>query len=203
MKRILANLSVRQRISIAVMAVVVLAGLWGMVRWQREADFKPLFTGVCARGRRRPSFRSSRKRAWSTGSPRPAGRCWCPPPNWRNCASKWRPPGCPRPDASASSCSTKPISGPPNSPSTSTTAARSKASWNARSCRWPKWRQARVHVTFPKDSVFLESQQPAKASVLVKLRPGKRLAPPTFWRSTTWWPAPWKGCRRTRSRSWT
>ena len=37
--------------------------------------------------------------------------------------------------------------------------------------------QARVHLTFPKDSVFLDSQQPAKASVLVKLRPGNRLAP--------------------------
>ena len=31
--------------------------------------------------------------------------------------------------------------------------------------------QARVHLTFPKDSVFLEAQQPAKASVLVKVRP--------------------------------
>src|SRR5205823_7485384 len=37
--------------------------------------------------------------------------------------------------------------------------------------------QARVHLTFPKESVFLESQQPAKASVLVRLKPGKRLAP--------------------------
>jgi flagellar M-ring protein FliF len=36
---------------------------------------------------------------------------------------------------------------------------------------------ARVHVTFPKDSVFVESRQPAKASILVKLRPGMRLAP--------------------------
>ena len=37
--------------------------------------------------------------------------------------------------------------------------------------------QARVHLTFPKDSVFLEAQQPAKASVLVKLRPQAQLAP--------------------------
>ncbi|MGH7246927.1 MAG: flagellar basal-body MS-ring/collar protein FliF, partial [Pseudomonadota bacterium] len=36
--------------------------------------------------------------------------------------------------------------------------------------------QARVHITFPKDSVFLESREPAKASVLVKLRPGARLS---------------------------
>lgn len=36
--------------------------------------------------------------------------------------------------------------------------------------------QARVHITFPKDSVFLEGEQPAKASVLVRLRPAARLS---------------------------
>ena len=35
--------------------------------------------------------------------------------------------------------------------------------------------QARVHITFPKDSLFPESHQPAKASVLVKLRAGRAL----------------------------
>ncbi len=35
--------------------------------------------------------------------------------------------------------------------------------------------QARVHVTFSKDSVFLESRQPAKGSVVLKLRPGARV----------------------------
>src|SRR5579871_138944 len=35
---------------------------------------------------------------------------------------------------------------------------------------------ARVHITLAKDSVFLESRQPAKASVLVKLRPGSQLS---------------------------
>jgi flagellar M-ring protein FliF len=36
---------------------------------------------------------------------------------------------------------------------------------------------ARVHVTFPKESVFSDLRQPAKASVLVKLRPGTSLRP--------------------------
>ena len=36
---------------------------------------------------------------------------------------------------------------------------------------------ARVHITFPKDSVFLDSREPAKASVLVKLRVGATLDP--------------------------
>jgi flagellar M-ring protein FliF len=35
--------------------------------------------------------------------------------------------------------------------------------------------QARVHITFPKDSLFLDTRQPAKASILVKLRPGAQL----------------------------
>jgi flagellar M-ring protein FliF len=35
--------------------------------------------------------------------------------------------------------------------------------------------RARVHVALPKDSLYKESRQPAKASVLVKLRPGAEL----------------------------
>jgi flagellar M-ring protein FliF len=37
--------------------------------------------------------------------------------------------------------------------------------------------QARVHITMAKDSLYSESRQPAKASVLVKLRPGARFSP--------------------------
>ncbi len=36
---------------------------------------------------------------------------------------------------------------------------------------------AKVHLTLPKKSVFLEEQQPAKASVVLKLRPGAALNP--------------------------
>jgi len=36
--------------------------------------------------------------------------------------------------------------------------------------------QARVHLTFPKDSIYTEERQPAKASVLVRLKPGAHLA---------------------------
>src|SRR5580704_4954991 len=36
--------------------------------------------------------------------------------------------------------------------------------------------EARVHLTLPKESVFLDQQQPAKASVMVKLRPGSPMS---------------------------
>lgn len=35
--------------------------------------------------------------------------------------------------------------------------------------------QARIHISFPKDSVFLDAREPAKASVLVTLKPGRQL----------------------------
>src|ERR1700693_5584493 len=46
MKKLLANLSLTHRITIAIVAVVVVAGIYGLFHWQKEQDFKPLFTGV-------------------------------------------------------------------------------------------------------------------------------------------------------------
>jgi flagellar M-ring protein FliF len=37
--------------------------------------------------------------------------------------------------------------------------------------------RARVHISMPKESLYLESRQPAKASILIKLRPGAQLSP--------------------------
>src|SRR5947209_8752079 len=46
MKRIWDNLSIRQRISIALVALFAAGGIYALIHQQREADFKPLFTGV-------------------------------------------------------------------------------------------------------------------------------------------------------------
>ena len=46
MKKILANLSVRQRITTAVVLLAAAGGVYMLVQHQREADFRPLFTGV-------------------------------------------------------------------------------------------------------------------------------------------------------------
>lgn len=37
--------------------------------------------------------------------------------------------------------------------------------------------QASVHISFPKDSVFIDAREPAKASVVLTLRPGAHLTP--------------------------
>ena len=53
MNKILANLSTRQRITILVVAIAVGAGLYSLVQWKKEADFRPLFTGPDSGRRRR------------------------------------------------------------------------------------------------------------------------------------------------------
>lgn len=40
----------------------------------------------------------------------------------------------------------------------------------------PEIAEARVHIVFPKESLFIEDQQPATASIAVKLRPGRTLS---------------------------
>ena len=47
-RRLLANLSLKQKLSIAAVAVAVVAGIFAMSRWSRERDFKPLYTNLAA-----------------------------------------------------------------------------------------------------------------------------------------------------------
>jgi flagellar M-ring protein FliF len=43
-KKLIANLSLKQRVSIGVAAIAVIACLLAFARWNRERDFKPLFS---------------------------------------------------------------------------------------------------------------------------------------------------------------
>ena len=46
MKTIFANLTLRQRVTIGLIVVAVAAGMYALVHWQKEADFRPLYTGL-------------------------------------------------------------------------------------------------------------------------------------------------------------
>jgi hypothetical protein len=41
-KKLLADLSIMQRVTIVAAALVVGAGIFSFVRWKRESDFRPL-----------------------------------------------------------------------------------------------------------------------------------------------------------------
>jgi Flagellar biosynthesis/type III secretory pathway lipoprotein len=43
-KSLLASLTLRQQITIGVAAFAMIAGLYGLSKWNKEKDFKPLYT---------------------------------------------------------------------------------------------------------------------------------------------------------------
>lgn len=176
MNSLLAHLSIRQRITIAAVAVAVLASLYALVRWRREADFKPLFTGLAPEDAAAivqklkesgvdyrlsesgaavlaPSSRLAELRLTLAASELPkSGRIGFELFDKANLGAT---------EFTEHINYRRALEGE---------LQRSVAAL-------AEVEQARVHLTFPKDSVFLESQQPAKASVLVKVRPGARLSP--------------------------
>src|SRR5436190_22411575 len=48
MQKLLASLSLRQRITILIAVLVAGGGLYSLIHWKRESDFRPLFTGMAA-----------------------------------------------------------------------------------------------------------------------------------------------------------
>ena len=75
MKKILANLSVRQRITIAVVLLCAAGGLYTLVQHQREADFRPLFTGVAPEDAS-AIVQKLKEAGVDYRVPEEGGRCW-------------------------------------------------------------------------------------------------------------------------------
>jgi flagellar M-ring protein FliF len=48
LRKLLASLTASQKITIAIVAIAVAAGVWSFVQWKRESDFRPLYTGMAA-----------------------------------------------------------------------------------------------------------------------------------------------------------
>src|SRR5258708_2632846 len=44
--KLLSSLSLKQKVSIGVVAVLVLLGIYRFSTWRKDTDFKPLYTGV-------------------------------------------------------------------------------------------------------------------------------------------------------------
>ncbi len=176
MKRILANLSVGQRISIGVMAALVLGGLWALVRWQRESDFKPLFTGVSAEDAA-GIVQKLKESGTDYRLPESGGSVLVPSARVAELRLEMAAAGLPKTGRIGFELFDKPNLGATEFSEHINYRRAIEGELERSVMSLAEVEAARVHVTFPKDSVFLESQQPAKASVLVKLRPGAHLAP--------------------------
>lgn len=173
-KRLLAALPVRQRILIAVTAVLVVGGLFAMSAWRKERDFKPLYTGMAPEDagaiveKLKESDVEHRLTDGGASVLVPSGRV-------AELRLLMAGAGLPKTGRIGFELFDKTNLGTTDF-AEQVNFRRALEGELERSIKSvSEIEQARVHVTFPKDSVFLENRLPAKASVLLKLRPGVHL----------------------------
>jgi flagellar M-ring protein FliF len=176
MNQILANLSVRQRISIVMVVLAAGAGVYELVHWQKESDFRPLFTGVAPEDAggilQKLKESGAEYRLAESG-----GAILVPSARLAELRISMAAAGLPKTGRIGFELFDKTNLGATEFPEHVNYRRALEGELERSIVSLEAVEQARVHLTFPKDSVFLDSQQPAKASVLVKLRPGRRLAP--------------------------
>ena len=176
LKNLFASFSLKQKISMAIMAIAVLAAIYGLANWHREQDFKPLYTGVAAEDAavivQKIKESGSEYRLSETG-----GVISVPSSKVAELRLEMAAAGLPKSGRIGFELFDKTNFGATEfvehvnyNRALEGELERSIGSLNAVEV-------ARVHLTAAKDSVFVESREQAKASVVVKLKPGALLLP--------------------------
>jgi flagellar M-ring protein FliF len=176
MSKILANLSTRQRITILVVAIAVGFGLYSLVQWKKEADFRPLFTGVTPEDAA-AIVQKLKESGVDYRLPEGGGAVLVPSGRLAELRLTMASIGLPKSGRIGFELFDKVNLGATEFTEKVNYRRALEGELERTIMVLAEVEAARVHLTFPKDSVFLEAQQPAKASVLVRMKPGSRLAP--------------------------
>src|SRR5436189_267037 len=175
MKKLLANLSLAQRITIATAIVVACAAMYSLVQWKKEGDFKPLFTGLAPEDGA-GIVQKLKESGVEYRLPESGGVVMVPSSRLAELRLSMAAAGLPKSGRIGFELFDKVNLGATEFTEHVNYRRALEGELERTVMALSEIEQARVHLTFPKDSVFLEAQQPAKASVLVRLHPGKRLA---------------------------
>src|ERR1035437_1099248 len=176
MKKILANLSLRQRITIATVILLAGTGVYQLVRYQREGDFRPLFTGIApedAAG----IVQKLKESGVDYRLPETGGSVLVPSARLAELRITMAAAGLPKTGRIGFELFDKTNLGATEFTEHINYRRALEGELERSVMSLEEVEQARVHLTFPKDSVFLDAQQPAQARVLVKLRPEAGLSP--------------------------
>jgi flagellar M-ring protein FliF len=170
----LAGLTWKQRISIGLAAAAVALSLWLGVRWNRERDLKPLFTNLSPE-----DSGALVARLRTTNVPytvRDDGAILVPSARVAELRLEMASAGLPRTGRLGFELFDKTNFGATDFTEQINYRRAVEGELERSFMAIAEVEKARVHVTFAKDSVFVESRQPAKASVMIKLRPGGKLS---------------------------
>src|SRR5579884_2938509 len=175
-RKLLAGMSLKQRITILAAAAGVVGLLIGLSRWTHERDFKPLYTGLAPEDAgvvvEKVRESGTEYRLAENGS-----TVLVPSSRVAEVRLQLAAAGIPRTGRVGFELFDKTNFGATDFTEQVNYHRALEGELERSIMGLAEVQQARVHITFPKDSVFTENRQPAKASVLVKLRAGATLSP--------------------------
>jgi flagellar M-ring protein FliF len=175
-RKLLASLTLRQKLTLLAAALLVTGSLVALTHWRRERDFRPLYTGLSAEdaGALVEKLRSSgvEYRLADNGA-----TVLAPSAQLAELRLRMAAAGLPRSGRIGFELFDRNNFGATDFTEQVNYRRALEGELERSVAALGEVEQARVHITFPKDSVFLEQRQPAKASVMVRLRGGARLAP--------------------------
>ncbi len=174
-RKLLAALSLSQRITLIAAAALVIAGIVGIVHWRKEGDFRPLFTNLSPEDAG-AVVQKLRESGAEYRLDQGGATVLAPSAQIAELRLELASAGLPKTGRIGFELFDK----------TNFSATEFTERVNYRRAlegelersimTLTEVESARVHVTFARDSVFLESQQPGKASIIVKLHPGAHLS---------------------------
>ena len=177
LKRLLQSLSTRQRILIGMAAVLVAGGLWWLAHWNKERDFKPLYTGLSGEdaGAIVTKLKESgtEYRIVDNG-----GAVQVPSAKVNELRLALASAGLPKSGRIGYELFDKMNFGQTDFAEQVNYRRALEGELERTIMSMAEIEQARVHLSFAKDSLFTESKQSAKASVLAKVKEGKKLSSP-------------------------
>src|SRR5690242_9176286 len=174
MTKLLANLSMRQKITIGVVLVAAGAGLYSLVEWKKEADFRPLFTGLAPEDGA-GIVQKLKESGIEYRLPEGGGSVLVPSARLADLRLTMAAAGLPKSGRIGFELFDKVNLGADDFTQHVNYRRALEGELERTMMTLSEIETARVHLTSSKDSVFLENQQPAKASVLVRLKPGAHL----------------------------
>ncbi len=175
-KKLLQNISIAQRIWIAAAALAVIGGISALSHWNQERDFKPLFTNVAAEDAG-PMLAKLRETGIEYRLEDNGATVLVASARVAELRIEMASAGLPKSGRIGFELFDKTNFGASEFAEQVNyhRAIEGELERSVMSIR--EVEQARVHVTLAKESLYTESREPAKASVLVKLRHAASLSP--------------------------
>ncbi len=169
--RLLRALTVQQRWTISVVSLLLVAGIYGFLEWERNASFRPLYTGLAPEDAG-PVVQKLKEDGVAYKLSDNGTAISVPDDRVAELRLEMAGAGLPKSGRIGFELFDKTNFGITEFAEHVNYRRALEGELERSVMSVAEIEQARVHISLPQDSVFTESRQPAKASVLIKIRRG-------------------------------